>query len=136
MQVVGQSINQRATNYYPDSQSVRFYEGFTEGKNVNSPWLARAAVREAKLHGVDYIKIYTTQDFAGAVHMWKPDGTLVNSPSLTSEEVEAIVDESQRLGLKDAHHAYGGEVLTSCVTEGVDAHNHLRELDDSGVQMK
>src|SRR5262245_37105728 len=24
MQVVGQSINQRATNYYPDSQSVRF----------------------------------------------------------------------------------------------------------------
>jgi Amidohydrolase family len=77
MQVVGQSINQRATNYYPDSQSVRYYDAFTEGKNVNSTWLARAAVREAKLHGVDYIKIYTTQDFAGTVHMWKPDGTLV-----------------------------------------------------------
>ncbi len=93
MQVVGQSINQRATNYYPDSQSVRFYEGFTENKNTNSPWLARAAVRENKLHGVDYIKIYTTQDFAGTVHMWKPDATLVNSPSLTYEEVQAIVDE-------------------------------------------
>src|SRR5215813_3332129 len=63
MQVVGQSLNQRATNYYPDT-SARFYEGFTENKNVNSPWLARAAVREAKLHGADYIKIYTTQDFA------------------------------------------------------------------------
>jgi hypothetical protein len=49
MQVVGQSINPRATNYYPDT-SARFYEGFTENKNVNSPWLARAAVREAKLH--------------------------------------------------------------------------------------
>src|SRR5215472_3178397 len=135
MQVVGQSINQRATNYYPDSQSVRYYDAFTEGKNVNSPWLARAAVREAKLHGVDYIKIYTTQDFAGTVHMWKPDGTLVNSPSLTFEEVEAIVDEAHRLGLKVACHTYGGEGLMSCLTAGVDAPNHLLELDDAGVKI-
>jgi imidazolonepropionase-like amidohydrolase len=135
MQVVGQSINQRATNYYPDSQSTRYYDGFTEGKNVNSPWLARAAVREAKLHGVDYIKIYTTQDFAGTVHMWKPDGTLVNSPSLTSEEVEAIVEEAHRLGLKVACHTYGGEGLMSCLTAGVDAPNHLLELDDAGVKI-
>jgi imidazolonepropionase-like amidohydrolase len=135
MQVVGQSINQRATNYYPDSQSTRYYEAFTEGKNVNSPWLARAAVREAKLHGVDYIKIYTTQDFAGTAHMWKPDGTLVNSPSLTLEEVEAIVDEAHRLGLKVACHTYGGEGLMSCLTAGVDAPNHLLELDDVGVKI-
>src|SRR5436309_9733581 len=62
MQVVGQSINQRATNYYADTQSLRYYEGFTENKNTNSPWLARAAVREAKLHGVDWIKIYTRSE--------------------------------------------------------------------------
>jgi imidazolonepropionase-like amidohydrolase len=61
MQVVGQSLNQRATNYYPDTETRRYYEGFTENKNVNGPWLARTAVREAKLHGVDYLKIYTTQ---------------------------------------------------------------------------
>ena len=135
MQVVGQSINQRATTYYPDSLSGRFYGEFTENKNVNSPWLARAAVREAKLHGVDYIKIYTTQDFAGQVHMWKPDATLVNSPSLTLEEVEAIVDEAHRLGLKVACHTYGGEGLNSCLTAGVDAPNHLLELDDAGVKI-
>jgi imidazolonepropionase-like amidohydrolase len=135
MQVVGQSLNQRATDYYPDSQTVRQYDGFTEGKNINSPWLARAAVREAKLHGVDYVKIYTTQDFAGTTHMWKPDATLVNSPSLTLEEVEAIVDESHRLGLKVACHAYGGEGMNSCVNAGVDAPNHLLELDDAGVKV-
>jgi len=135
MQVVGQSINQRATTYYPDSLSGRFYGEFTENKNVNSPWLARAAVREAKLHGVDYIKIYTTQDFAGQVHMWKPDATLVDSPSLTLEEVEAIVDEAHRLGLKVACHTYGGEGLNSCLTAGVDAPNHLLELDDAGVKI-
>src|SRR5262245_28279905 len=32
MQVVGQSINQRATNYYPDSQSVRFYGGLRKAR--------------------------------------------------------------------------------------------------------
>lgn len=134
MQVVGQSINQRANTYYPDNESIRFLEGFTENKNVNSPWLARAAVREAKLHGVDWIKIYTTQDFVGAMHMWKPDGTLVNSPSLTLEEVQAVVDEAHRLGLKVACHTYGGEGMNSCLAAGVDAPNHLLELDDAGVK--
>jgi imidazolonepropionase-like amidohydrolase len=92
-------------------------------------------VREAKLHGVDYIKIYTTQDFAGTEHMWKPDGTLVNSPSLTAEEVNAIVDEAHRLGLKVACHTYGGEGMRSCLNAGVDAPNHLLELDDSDVKV-
>jgi imidazolonepropionase-like amidohydrolase len=114
---------------------VRFYDDFTEKKNVNSPWLARAAVREAKLHGVDWIKIYTTQDFVGPVHMWKADATLVNSPSLTYEEVEAIVDEAHRLGLKVACHTYGGEGMFSCLRAGVDAPNHLLELDDEGIKI-
>ena len=135
MQVVGQSLNQRAGTYYPDSQSLRFLEGFTENKNVNSPWLARAAVREAKLHGVDWIKIYTTQDFVGQMYMWKPDATLVASPSLTRDEVEAIVDEAHRLGLRVACHTYGGEGMNSCLTAGVDAPNHLLELDDAGVKI-
>jgi imidazolonepropionase-like amidohydrolase len=135
MQVVGQSLNPRATNYYNDSQSVRYYEGFTETKNINGPWLARAAVREAKLHGVDYIKIYTTQDFAGTTHMWNPDATLVDSPSLTFEEIDAIVDEAHRLGLKVACHTYGGEGMDSCIKAGVDAPNHLLMLDDPGIKI-
>lgn len=134
MQVVGQSLNQRAGNYYPDSKSIRFLEGFTENKNINSPALARAAVREMKLHGVDWLKIYTTQDFVGQVHMWKPDATLVASPSLTLEEVQAIVDEAHRLGLKVACHTYGGEGMNSCLAAGVDAPQHLLELDDAGVK--
>ena len=134
MQVVGQSLNPRATNYYPDPQTQRFYQGYTETKDINGPWLARAAVREAKLHGVDYIKIYTTQDFAGTMHMWRPDATLVNSPSLTFEEVDAIVEEAHRMGLKVACHAYGGEGMRSCINAGVDSPNHLLELDDEGVR--
>ena len=135
MQVVGQSLNPRATNYYPDIRSGRFQEGFIEDKNVNGPWLARAAVREAKLHGVDWVKIYTTQDFAGTMHMWTPDANLVNSPSLTFEEVQAIVDEAHRLGLKVACHTYGGEGMASCLNAGVDAPNHLLELAQDGIKV-
>ena len=135
MQVVGQSINQRASTPYR-SPSPTFYDGYAENKNVNGPWLARAAVREAKLNGVDWIKIYTTQDFVGnEIRVWKPDHTLINSPSLTLEEVQAIVDEAHRLGLKVACHSYGGEGLRSCVSAGVDATQHALEIDDATVKM-
>ena len=135
LQVSGPAINQRGATAYP-SLLPPFQEGPTEGKNVNSPWLARAAVREAKLHGVDWIKIYTTEDFVGSEYrVFKPDGTLVNSPSLTLEEVQAIVDEAHRLGLKVACHAYGGEGLHSCIAAGVDATQHALGLDDDLVRM-
>jgi imidazolonepropionase-like amidohydrolase len=134
MQVVGQSLNIRASNAYPDSASGRFYSEFTEGKNVNSPWLARAAVREAKLHGVDWVKIYTSQDFVGPYHLFTPEGELITTPSLAREEIEAITDEAHRLGLKVACHTYGGEGMRSCIEAGVDAPTHLLELDDAGVR--
>ena len=135
MQVVGQSLNPRATNYYPDIRPGRFQEGHIEDKDINGPWQARAAVREAKLHGVDWVKIYTTQDFVGTMHMWTPDAKLINSPSMTFEEVQAIVDEAHRLGLKVACHTYGGEGMASCINAGVDAPNHLLELDQDGIKV-
>jgi imidazolonepropionase-like amidohydrolase len=133
MQVVGQSLNIRASNVYADESGERFYSQLTEGKNVNSPWLGRAAVREAKLHGVDWVKIYTSQDFEGPYHLYLPDGSLITTPSLTPEEVDAITDEAHRLGLKVACHTYGGEGMRSCLNAGVDAPTHLLELDDAGI---
>lgn len=128
MQVSGQSLNQRASGPYPNP-GPGFYSGFTENKNINGPWLARAAVRESKLHGVDWIKIYTTQDFvAEDLNEFRPDGTLVASPSLTFEEVQAIVDEAHRMGLKVACHTYGGDGMRSCINAGVDMNMHVTEL--------
>src|SRR5262249_49303162 len=135
MQVAGQSLNQRASAPYANSGAAS-YSGFTEGKNINGPWLARAAVRESKLHGVDWIKIYTTQDFVGEeLDEFKPDGSLVASPSLTFEEVQAIVDEAHRMGLRVACHTYGGDGMRSCINAGVDLSMHVTELykDDALV---
>ena len=129
MQVSGQSLNQRASGPYPNP-GPGFYSGHTEEKNINGPWLARAAVRESKLHGVDWIKIYTTQDFVGGreLYEFKADGSLVASPSLTFEEVQAIVDEAHRMGLKVACHTYGGDGMRSCINAGVDLSMHVTEL--------
>jgi imidazolonepropionase-like amidohydrolase len=128
MQVAGQSLNPRGSAPYPNP-GPGFYSGFTENKNINGPWLARAAVRESKLHGVDWIKIYTTQDFVGDdLNEFKADGSLVASPSLTLEEVQAIVDEAHRMGVKVACHTYGGDGMRSCINAGVDLSMHVTEL--------
>jgi imidazolonepropionase-like amidohydrolase len=103
---------------------------------VNSPWQGRAAVRKLSLYGVDWIKIYATQDFIGDEYRdFKPDGSLVAVPSLTLEEFQAIVDEAHRRGLKLACHAYGGEGLHSCIESGVDLPMHATELDDLSLKM-
>jgi imidazolonepropionase-like amidohydrolase len=136
MQVAGQSLNPRASTPAPNL-APGFYSGYTDGKNINSPWLARAAVRELKLHGADWAKIYTTQDFVGdELREFRPDGTLVAIPSLTLEEVQAIVDEAHRMGLKVACHTYGGEGMRSCVQAGVDLPMHMLELYKDDALMK
>ena len=136
MQVAGQSLNARASVQTPNAVPGLF-SGYTENKNINGPWLARAAVRELKLHGTDWAKIYTTQDFVGdELREFRPDGSLVAIPSLTLEEVQAIVEESHRMGLKVACHTYGGEGMRSCVEAGVDLPMHLLELYKDDALMK
>ena len=136
MQVAGQSLNPRASTQTPNAVPGLF-SGFTENKNINGPWLARAAVRELKLHGTDWAKIYTTQDFVGdELREFRPDGSLVAIPSLTLEEVQAIVDEAHRMGLKVACHTYGGEGMRSCVDAGVDLPMHLLELYKDDALLK
>ncbi len=97
---------------------------------ANGPWAVREAVREQAHYGVDWIKIYSTEEY-----YFKPDGTMVNTPSFTLEETQAIVDEAHRKGLKVACHAYGGEGLHNCIAAGVDVPTHGLDLDDAALKM-
>jgi imidazolonepropionase-like amidohydrolase len=101
-------------------------------QDVNSPWLARAAVRDHSHYGTDWIKVYETEDYEGGGYpqpdgagAFTPDGKMINVPSLTLEENQAIVDEAHRRGLKVACHAYGGEGLRNCLAAGVDMPMHV-----------
>jgi imidazolonepropionase-like amidohydrolase len=97
---------------------------------ANGPWEVREAVREQAHYGVDWIKIYSTEEYT-----LKPDGTMVNTPTFTLEETQAIVEEAHRKGLKVACHAYGGEGLHNCIEAGVDVPTHGVDLDDAAVKL-
>jgi imidazolonepropionase-like amidohydrolase len=96
---------------------------------VDSPWAARLAVREQIKYGADLIKIYSTHHFH-----FTPDGRLESIPTFTLEEIQAIVDEAHREGVKVACHAYGGEGLRNCVEAGVDSIEHGLDLDDASLR--
>ena len=135
LQVAGPAIDPRAGGPVQAPSEISA-ESFTNDLGVYSADDARRAVRKLKAYGVDFVKIYATQDFVGdEFRVFKPDGTMVNSPSLTAAEIAAAVDEAHRLGLKVACHAYGGEGLTSCIAAGVDIPMHGPEMTDAQLQM-
>jgi imidazolonepropionase-like amidohydrolase len=96
---------------------------------VDSPEEARKAVREQIKYGADLIKIYSTHRFR-----FTAEGKLVSIPTLTLPEIQAIVDEAHREGVKVACHAYGGEGLHNCLQAGVDSIEHGLDLDDASIQ--
>ena len=135
MQVAGPEIDPRNRSMKPTPFDVNFHP-HEDDLGVNGPWAARAAVRKLKTYGADWVKIYSTQDFIGDEYQhFKPDGTMVNSPSLTLEEMQAITDEAHRRGMRVACHSFGGEALASCVTAGVDKIEHGNEMSDSVLKM-
>ena len=155
MQVTGPALNPRGvTAYGSPSEVTPFGQGtgipvWQNSQNINSPWLARAAVRDHSHYGTDWIKIYETEDYEGSGYpkpygagAFMPDGKMINVPSLTLEENQAIVDEAHRRGLKVACHAYGGEGLRICLEAGVDLPIHVivgvtgaAGLDDETIRL-
>ncbi|MCI0353791.1 MAG: amidohydrolase family protein, partial [Acidobacteria bacterium] len=86
---------------------------------IDGPVEARKAAREQMNHGADWIKVYMTH------RSWVDDsGRLVSQPTLTLEELQAIVDEVHGWGRKVACHAYNGEGLHRALDGGCDSIEH------------
>jgi len=95
---------------------------------VDGPVEARKAAREQLDHGADWIKVYMTH------RSWvDAKGDLVSQPTLTLEELRAIVDETHGWKRKVACHAYGGEGLRRALEGGCDSIEHGLDLDDASV---
>jgi imidazolonepropionase-like amidohydrolase len=97
---------------------------------ARTPAGVREAVDEQARGGVNWIKIYSTNQY-----ILKADGTIDVTPTFTLEETLAIVDEAHSKGLKVACHAYGGEGLRNCIAAGVDVPTHALDLDDASLKM-
>jgi imidazolonepropionase-like amidohydrolase len=136
LQVVGQALNPRSGTPYPATERMgRFGEPFVEDKNINSPWLARGAVREASLHGVDMVKYWANRDFQAAELQWDKDAKMIAPPSLTLEEMTALTEEAHALGLKVACHALGGVTTRWVIESGCDIAMHMHEMDDATIKL-
>src|SRR5215471_4663923 len=99
---------------------------------VDGPVEARKATREQLDYGAEWIKVYMTH------RSWvDKDGNLISQPTLTVEELKAIVDEAHGWGRKVACHAYSGEGLHRALDGGCDSIEHGLLLDDAAIaQMK
>jgi imidazolonepropionase-like amidohydrolase len=95
---------------------------------VDGPVEARKAAREQLDHGADWLKVYMTH------RSWvDAQDRLVSQPTLTVEELRAIVDEAHGWGRKVACHAYNGVGLHRALDGGCDSIEHGLELDDAAV---
>lgn len=95
---------------------------------IDGPVEARKAAREQLDHGADWIKVYMThRSWVGK------NGELVAQPTLTVEELRAIVDEAHGWGKKVACHAYSGIGLQRALDGGCDSIEHGLTLTDSVI---
>ena len=95
---------------------------------IDGPVEARKAAREQLDHGADWIKVYMThRSWVGK------SGELVSQPTLTVEELRAIVDETHGWGKKVACHAYGGIGLQRALDGGCDSIEHGLDINDAQI---
>ena len=95
---------------------------------IDGPVEARKAAREQLDHGADWIKVYMTH------RSWVDRaGNLVSQPTLTVEELRAIVDEAHGWQRKVACHAYNGPGLQRALDGGCDSIEHGLEITDAQI---
>jgi imidazolonepropionase-like amidohydrolase len=95
---------------------------------VDGPVEARKAAREQLDHGADWIKVYMTHRSWAGKH-----GELVSQPTLTVDELKAIVDEAHGWGKRVACHAYGGIGLQRALDGGCDSIEHGLDISDAQI---
>jgi imidazolonepropionase-like amidohydrolase len=95
---------------------------------IDGPIEARKAAREQLDNGADWIKVYMTH------RSWLDrNNNLVSQPTLTLEEINAIVDEAHGWGKKVACHAYNGVGLQRALDGKCDSIEHGLELTDANI---
>ncbi len=95
---------------------------------ANGPDAMRAAVRWNVKYGADVIKVCAT----GGVMSLNDD---VDSPQLTQEELNALVDQAHSQKKKAAAHAHGAEGAKRAIRAGIDSIEHGSFMDDEALKL-
>jgi imidazolonepropionase-like amidohydrolase len=91
---------------------------------------ARAAVRDQVEQGADWIKLFP----AGA-YSFAADGHVEYEVTYPMPVLQALIDETHRLGKKTACHVYGGQGQKNAILAGCDTIEHGFGLDQEQLDM-
>jgi imidazolonepropionase-like amidohydrolase len=97
---------------------------------VRSPEEARAAVREHVDRGVDWIKLFPT-----GAYSFTPTGEVQYALTYPMPVLQALIDETHRLGRKAACHVLGGEGQRNAIVAGCDSIEHAFGLNQEQANM-
>jgi len=90
----------------------------------------RAAVREHVERGADWIKLFPT-----GAYSFTAEGKAVYELMYPMPVLQALIDETHRLGHKAACHVLGGEGQKNAITAGCDTIEHAFGLDQEQATM-
>jgi imidazolonepropionase-like amidohydrolase len=97
---------------------------------VRSVEEARAAVREQIGHGADWIKLFPTGGYS-----FNATGQAQYQVTYPMPVLQALIDETHRLGKKAACHVLGGEGQKNSIIAGCDTIEHAYDLDQAQANM-
>ncbi len=91
---------------------------------------ARAAVRDQIGHGADWIKL-----FPGGAYSFSSDGEVQYVVTYPMPVLQALIEETHRLGHKTACHVYGGEGQKNAILAACDSIEHAFGLTQEQADM-
>jgi imidazolonepropionase-like amidohydrolase len=97
---------------------------------IRSAEEGRAAVREQIGRGADWIKLFPT-----GAYSFNPSGQAQYVVTYPLPVLQALIDETHRLGKKTACHVLGGEGQKNAVVAGCDTIEHAYGLDQEQANM-
>jgi imidazolonepropionase-like amidohydrolase len=100
------------------------------GLAVRSVEQARAAVREHIDHGVDWIKLYPTGGYT-----FTSTGESQFQATYPMPVLQALIDETHRLGHKAGCHVLGGEGKHNAIVAGCDTIEHAYDLNQAEANL-
>src|SRR5207249_8584438 len=91
---------------------------------------ARAAVRDQIAHGADWIKLFPT-----GAYSFTATGEAQYAVTYPMPVLQALIDETHRLGHKAACHVLGGEGQKNAIVAGCDTIEHAYGLNQEQANM-
>jgi imidazolonepropionase-like amidohydrolase len=101
-----------------------------ESTVIRSAEEGRAAVREQIAHGADWIKLFPT-----GAYSFSANGEPQYVVTYPLPVLQALIDETHRLGKKAACHVLGGEGQKNAIVAGCDTIEHAYGLDQEQANM-